>query len=145
MCGQWPSCKLHFLSLALKTFEIGWWGWSKAAVGFWSLWVLPVRGSGRWWSWVHCCASPSRSQSRTPPGPCTGAGTDLRHRAGSSPTAAGPGRLTGSWAEEDQSLGLLQPHRALQHWPPASLHQSPEACLCLDTWKNKRFVTLSFF
>lgn len=72
------------------------------------------RGSGRWLSWVHYYASPSRSQSGTPPGPYTAAGKGLRHKEGSFPTAEGPGRLTGSWVAADRSLGFLLLLRGLR-------------------------------
>lgn len=74
----------------------------------------PEMGSGRWWNWARCCASPSRSRSGTPPGPCTGAGTSLRHTAGSSPTAWGPGKPTGSWSAACWSPGLRRCWRAPQ-------------------------------
>lgn len=91
----------------------------------------PAKGSGRWWSWARCCASPSRSLSETPPGPCTGAGRGCRHRAESSPTAVGPGRPTGSWTAATQSRGRRR-RRAPQLPLPESLHRSPRACLCLE-------------
>lgn len=107
--------------------------------------LSPEKGFGHWWSWAHCCASPCRSRSGTPPGPCTEAGTSLHHMAGSSPTAAGPGRLTGSWAATCWTQVLLPPHRALHHWHPMSLHQSPGACLCLERRKDKKSVRLFYF
>lgn len=131
------------VSLWNINFRVG----NKRSLLIWSLCIcfsslldLPEKGSGHWWSWARCCASPSHSQSGTLPGPCTEAGTSLHHMEGSSPRATDPGRLTGSWAATCWTQGLRQPLQALQHWHPKSLRQSPGACLCLDRGNHKKTV-----
>lgn len=105
--------------------------------------ILPGRGSGRWLSWVHYYASPSRSQSGTPPGPYTAAGKGLRHKEGSFPTAEGPGRPTGSWVAADQTLGFPLHLRGLHCWLPATPLQTPVASLCLEERKEGDFIKRS--
>lgn len=49
-----------------------------------------VRGSERSWSWCCCACCPSRSQSGTPPSPCTEAGRGRRPQVSCDPTGKAP-------------------------------------------------------